>query len=83
MELYEKGHCRICCKIPICQQVNVENQRPKGLSQDISNAIWKWEIYIFGFFHRIPRMRHRHDLIWVIVDKIIELAHFFPFKTID
>ncbi|WMV45613.1 hypothetical protein MTR67_038998 [Solanum verrucosum] len=63
-----------------CQQVKVENQKPGGLSQDISIPTWKWEALNMDFIVGLPRTRREHDLIWVIVDLMTKSAHLLPVK---
>ena len=33
------------------------------------------------FVSRMPNTKKGNDAIWVIVDRLTELAHFMPFKT--
>uniref|UniRef100_M0ZUK4 Retrotransposon protein n=1 Tax=Solanum tuberosum TaxID=4113 RepID=M0ZUK4_SOLTU len=65
---------------PNCQQVNVEHQKPRGLSQDISIPTWKWEDLNMDFIVGLSRTRRQHDSIWVIVDRMTKSAHFLPIK---
>jgi hypothetical protein len=34
-----------------------------------------------GFIVGLPRTQAGYDLIWVIVDRLIKVAHFIPVKT--
>jgi hypothetical protein len=42
---------------------------------------WKWEEIAIDFIMGLPRTRSGYDSIWVIMDRLIELAHFIPVKT--
>ncbi|WMV25733.1 hypothetical protein MTR67_019118 [Solanum verrucosum] len=42
-------------KCPNCQQVKVEHQKPRVLSQDISIPTWKWEDLNMDFIVGLPR----------------------------
>ncbi|WMV29876.1 hypothetical protein MTR67_023261 [Solanum verrucosum] len=66
---------------PNCQQVKVENQKPGGLSQDISIPTCKWEDLNMDFIIGLPRTKRQHDSIRVIVDRIMKLAYFIPVKV--
>jgi hypothetical protein len=35
------------------------------------------------FIVGLPNTSHRHDLIWVIVDRLTKVAHFLPVHTTD
>jgi len=53
-------------KCPNCQQVKVENQKPRGLSQDIGIPTWKWEDVNMDFIVGLLRTWRQHDSIWVV-----------------
>ena len=59
-----------------CQQVKAEHQRPTGLLQPLEVAEWKWEHVTMDFVTHLPRTSHRHDTVWVIVDRLTKSAHF-------
>ena len=33
------------------------------------------------FLMGLPRTEHRHDAIWVVVDRLTKSAHFIPFRA--
>ena len=35
----------------------------------------------YGFHHRLPRTRRKHDSIWVIVDRMTKSSRFLAVKT--
>ncbi|GKA43090.1 putative reverse transcriptase domain-containing protein, partial [Tanacetum coccineum] len=52
--------------------------RPSGLLQQPEIPIWKWERIAMDFVTKLPRTSSRHDIIWVIVDRLTKSAHFLP-----
>jgi hypothetical protein len=64
-----------------CQWVKAEHQRPAGLLQPLKIPKWKWEEIGMDFIVGLPRTQAGYDLIWVIVDCLIKVAHFIPVKT--
>jgi hypothetical protein len=64
-----------------CQRVKVEHQRPAGLLQPMKILEWKWEEIGMDFIVGLPRIQAGYDLIWVIVDRLTQVAHFIPVKT--
>ena len=59
-----------------CQQVKTEHQRPAGLLQPLEIAEWKWEDITIDFVTHLPRTSRKHDVVWVIVDRLTKSAHF-------
>nr|GEU44872.1 putative reverse transcriptase domain-containing protein [Tanacetum cinerariifolium] len=51
-------------------------QKPLGLLQHLEILEWKWENITMDFINKFPRTRSKHDLIWVIVDRLTKSAHF-------
>ncbi|WMV49396.1 hypothetical protein MTR67_042781 [Solanum verrucosum] len=70
-------------KCPNCQRVKVEHQKLGGVTQEISNPTWKWEVINMDFITGLPRTCRQHDSIWVIVDRVTKSAHFLAVKTTD
>ncbi|PKA48705.1 hypothetical protein AXF42_Ash018522 [Apostasia shenzhenica] len=66
-----------------CQQVKGEHQRPPDLLQPLSIPIWKWEEVAMDFVVGLPRSQQRHNVIWVIIDRLTKSAHFLPIKATD
>ena len=56
--------------------MKAEHQRPSGLIQPLKIPEWKWENIAMDFIAGLPRMKSRHDAIWVIVDRLTKSAHF-------
>ena len=67
----------------VCQQVKVEHQRPTGLLQPLLIPEWKWEHITMDFVMAFPRTLHKHNAIWVIVDRLTKSAHILPIKITD
>jgi hypothetical protein len=51
------------------------------LLQPLPIPEWKWEVVTVDFMMGLPRTGKLHDLIMVVVDKIMKYAHFIPLKT--
>ena len=63
-----------------CQKVKAKHQRPTGLLQPLKVAEWKWEHVTVDFVTHLPRTLQRHDVVWVIVDRLTKLAHFLAVR---
>jgi hypothetical protein len=42
---------------------------------------WKWEEITMDFIVGLLRTQSGYDFIWVIVDRLTNVAHFIPVKT--
>ncbi|WMV46590.1 hypothetical protein MTR67_039975 [Solanum verrucosum] len=51
------------------------------MAQDIDLPEWKWETINMDFIIGLPWSCRQHDSIWVIVDRMTNLAHFLLVKT--
>ena len=58
-----------------CQQVKAEHQKPAGLLQPLEVAEWKWEHVTMDFVTHLQRTSRRHDVVWVIVDRLTKSTH--------
>ena len=63
-----------------CQQVKAEHQRLAGLLQPLEIAEWKWEHITMDFVTHLPRTSRKHDVMWVIVDRLTKSAHFLAVR---
>ena len=72
------SHVALC---DVCQRVKAEHQRPAGLLQPLKVPEWKQEEIVMDFIVGLPRTRDGYDSIWVIVDRLTNVAHFIPVKT--
>jgi hypothetical protein len=60
-----------------CQRVKVEHQRPAGLLQPLKIPEWKWEEIRMDFIVGLPRTQAGYNSIWIIVDRLMKVAHSF------
>ncbi|KAL0307941.1 UNVERIFIED_CONTAM: Retrovirus-related Pol polyprotein from transposon.6 [Sesamum calycinum] len=61
-------------------QVKAEHQAPAGKLRPLSIPEWKWEKITIDFVVGLPRTLRKHDVIWVIVDRLTKSAHFLPIR---
>nr|GEV82118.1 reverse transcriptase domain-containing protein [Tanacetum cinerariifolium] len=66
-----------------CSRVKAECQNPSGLLIQPNIPKWKWERITMDFVTKLPKTSSRHDIIWVIVDRLTKSAHFIPIKETD
>jgi len=66
-----------------CLQVKAEHQKPFGLLEQPKVPDWKWEYVTMDFITKLPRTRNRHDMIWVIVNRLTKTAHFLTISEKD
>ena len=66
-----------------CQQVKAEHQRPAGLLQPLPVSEWKWDHITMDFVSSLPWIGRGHNVVWVVVDHLMKLAHFLAMKTTD
>ncbi|KAJ0899510.1 putative nucleotidyltransferase, Ribonuclease H [Helianthus annuus] len=71
------GKCLTCAK------VKAEYQKPSDLLQQPEIPIWKWGQISMDFITKLPKTPRRHDMIWVIVDRLKKSAHFLPIREKD
>jgi hypothetical protein len=64
----------------ICQKVKAEHKRPAGLLKPLEIPEWKWENIAMDFVVGLPRPPHGKDAIWVVIDRLTNVAHFIPMK---
>ena len=61
-----------------CQQVKVEHQVPSCLLNPIPVPQWKWDSITMDFVSGFSLTQRKHDLVWVIVDRLTKSAYFLP-----
>ncbi|XP_047180589.1 uncharacterized protein LOC124847196 [Vigna umbellata] len=53
-----------------------------GMKQDVakfvSSCLMKWDNILMDFVTHLPRSSRGHDYIWVIVDRLTNIAHLLP-----
>ncbi|XP_073119653.1 uncharacterized protein [Henckelia pumila] len=62
-------------------RVKAEHQRPARLVKPLSITEWKWENITMDFVVGFSRIVRGLNAIWVIVDRLTNLAHFLPVRT--
>ena len=73
MKRHVGGFVRRCLT---CHQVKAEHQKPAGLLQPFEVDEWKWEHVTMDFVTHFPQTPQGNDAVWVIVDRLMKLAHF-------
>jgi hypothetical protein len=64
-----------------CQWVKAKHQWPTGLLQPLQVLEWKWEEIAMDFVMGLLRAQWGYDIIWVIIDRLTNVAHFILVKT--
>jgi hypothetical protein len=72
---------RLVAYCDVCKRVKAEHQKPSGLLQPLPIPVWKWDEVSMDFITGLPRTQSGHDSVWVIVDRLIKVAHFIPVRT--
>jgi hypothetical protein len=62
-------------------RVKVDHLRKATNLQPLSIPKWKWEDIRMDFIVGLPHTSCGHDSIWIIVDRLMKLAHFIPVGT--
>ncbi|GJY82237.1 putative reverse transcriptase domain-containing protein [Tanacetum coccineum] len=62
------------------ENVKAKHQRPSGLLQQPKIPKWKWDKITLDFITKLPRLKSRHDSIWVIFDRLTKSAHFLAMR---
>jgi hypothetical protein len=73
------AHYVACCDT--CSRVKIKQQKPVGLLKTLEISVWKWEDISMDFVVGLPRTPRGNDSIWVIVDRLMKVAHFIRVKT--
>ncbi|GJZ60658.1 putative reverse transcriptase domain-containing protein [Tanacetum coccineum] len=63
-----------------CFKVKAEHQMPSRLFQQPKIPEWKWDKITMNFITKLPKMKSRHEMIWVIVDRLTKSAHFLAMR---
>ncbi|GKB13406.1 reverse transcriptase domain-containing protein [Tanacetum coccineum] len=64
-----------------CSRGKAECPKPFGLLIQPEIPTWKWERITMYFITKLPKTLSRHDIIWVIVDRLSKSVHFIPTKA--
>ena len=68
-------------KCLVCQKLKAKHQVPSGLLQPIRISKWKWDRITMDFVVGLPLTGRKHDLVWVVVDRLTKSAHFLAVRT--
>jgi hypothetical protein len=68
-------------KCDVCQRVKAEHQRTARLLHPLKIPEWKWDEIGMDFIVGLPHTSAGYDSIWMIVDRLIKVAHFIPVRT--
>ena len=60
-----------------CQQVKAKHLVPSGLLNPIPIPQWKWDNIAMDFVSNLPLTQKKHDLVWVIIDRLTKSAHLY------
>ena len=63
-----------------CQQVKAEHQVPPSLLNPLPIPEWKWDNITMDFVSDFPLTQRKHDVVWLIVDRLTKSAHFLPVR---
>jgi len=67
-------------KCQVCQQVKADRRKKAGLLRPLEIPMRKFESITMDFVTGFPRTVGRYDAIWVIVDRLMKIAHFIPLR---
>jgi len=65
----------------ICQKSKIEHHKSSGMMQPLLVPEWKWDSISMDFVGALLKIVKGSDSIWVIEDRLTNLAHFIPIKT--
>src|SRR3954464_6340925 len=78
------GLKRYCAKYvsecDVCRRVKAVHQKPSGLLQPLKPPEWKWEKVEMDFITGFPRSQKGNNAIFVVIDRLSKVAHFFHVK---
>jgi len=74
----KKDISRCIARLMECQRVISKHRHSIGLLYPFLIPKWKWEVVTIDFITKLPKTIGKHDSIMVVVDNLIEVAHFIP-----
>jgi hypothetical protein len=66
-----------------CRRIKASHLKSADALQPLSIQLWKWDDISMDFIVGLPNTSRHHDSIWVIVDRLTNVAHFLPVHTTD
>jgi hypothetical protein len=73
---------RYMARCDTCKRVMAIHLKAAGPLQSLPIPTWKWEDISMEFIVGLPKTAKGYDSIWVIVDRLMKIAHFLPVKTV-
>jgi hypothetical protein len=73
---------RYVARCDTCRRVKAIHLKVVGPLQSLPIPTWKWEDISMDFIVGLPKTTKGYDSIWVIVDRLMKIAHFLPVKTV-
>jgi hypothetical protein len=72
---------RYVAKCDTCKRVKAIHMKAARPLQSLPIPTWKWEDISMDFIVGLPRTAKGFDSIWVIIDRLTNIAHYLPVKT--
>jgi hypothetical protein len=72
---------RYVARCDTCRRVKAIHLKTAGPLQSLLIPTWKWEDISMDFIVVLPRTAKGFDSIWVIIDRLMKIAHFLSVKT--
>ena len=74
----KRQNARYVSECDVCRIVKAEHQRPPGLLQPLKIPEWKWDKIEMDFIIGFPKSKKGNDAIFVVIDRLSKVDHFFP-----
>src|SRR4051812_29756201 len=71
---------RFVSQCDVYRRVKAQHQKPAGLLQSLEIPEWKWDNIEMDFITGFPLSQKKHYAIFVVIDNLSKVAHFFPVK---
>ena len=71
---------RFVSQCDVYRRVKAQYQKPAGLLQPLEIPEWKWDHIEMDFITGFPLSQKKNNAIFVFIDNLSKVAHFFPVK---
>src|SRR3954469_25625872 len=71
---------RFVSQCDVCRRVKAPHQKPAGLLQPLEISEWKWDHIEMDFIIGFPLSQKKNNAIFVVIEKLSKVSHFFPVK---